>query len=106
MCARYPHLVSHEFEIERNGKVGDTATTYEIYETGDDPNVTIEDFEVPDPLGSHVLDKSADELNYYLDYGVFPDGDAPSPVTRRASAPSNEPVGRRTPDGNSRREAF
>ena len=111
MCARYPHLVSHEFEIERNGKANDTGTTYEIYEVGDDPNVTLEDFEVQDALGTIVLDKSADEMRHYLDYGVFPSEDDDEPVRRRGSERSErssapaERTGRRTPAGG-RRETF
>ena len=31
LCARYNPLVSTPFEIERNGKKGDTNTTYETY---------------------------------------------------------------------------
>lgn len=97
MCARYPHLVSNVFEIERNGKPGDTATQYEIYHVSADDK-TLEDFgDVPSPLGTHILDKSADEMQYFLDRGVFPDG-GEAPV-RRASA-SREDSGectRRTP---------
>lgn len=102
MCARYPHLVSHTFEIERNGKPGDTATTYEIYETGMD-DTSIEDFEVPSALGGLVLEKSADELSYYLDYQEFPDGDA-EPVRRRDSRNDSTAVRRRTPMGNTGRD--
>lgn len=118
MCARYPHLVSHEFEIERNGRPGDTATSYEIYEQADDPNVTMEDFEVPEILGTIVLDKDADEMRYFLDYGEFPSEDG-GDVRRRASNDrdngrrdagrrddySDRGTGRRTPAG-SRRDSF
>lgn len=72
MCSRYSHLVSHEFEIERNGKPKDTSTTYEIYEVGSDASVTMDDFDVPPTLGTIVLDKTADDMKYFLDYGDFP----------------------------------
>ena len=86
LCARYPHLVQHTFDIQRNGKVGDTQTTYEIYETGEDKNVTLEDFDVPDALGSHVLDKSFDELQYFVDHNDTFAEDDDMPVRRRSSS--------------------
>lgn len=94
LCARYPHLVSHTFEIERNGKAGEQTTTYEIYETGQD-DTTLEQFEVPDILGSHVLDKTADELAEYIRTGAFPEDGAP--VRRRESTSSESTYTRRTP---------
>lgn len=104
MCARYPHLMTHVFEIERNGKAGDTATTYEIYESAHNPEVTMDDFEVPEVLGTIVLDKTAEDMQYFLDYGEFPSDDNP-PVRRRGSERTEPAVGRRTPAGG-RREAF
>lgn len=108
ICARYPDVVSHVFEIERNGKKGEQTTTYEIYEVDKD-ETTLEDLpEVVDPLGTIVLDKSADDMEFFLDNGYFPpDGDE-APVRRRSSR-SEEPAEerrstRRTPAN--RREAF
>lgn len=99
ICARYPHLVSHTFEIERNGQAGDQQTTYEIYEVGNDENVRLEDFDVPEVLGSHVMDKTADDMTCYLNAGYFPnEGEQP---VRRGSAPE-----RRTPSNTGRREVF
>ena len=91
LCARYPHLVQHVFEIERNGKVGDTQTTYEIYPLdGVDEDVKLEDFTVPSPLGSHVLDKSFDELQYFVDHhDTFPEDDD-APIRRRSSSDYEE----------------
>lgn len=72
LCGRYNPLVAHTFEIERNGKKGDTNTTYEIYDLGQD-NTTIADLpEVTDPVGTIVLDKSYDDLNAFLELGYFP----------------------------------
>ena len=110
MCSRYPNTVTHTFEIERNGKAGDTQTTYEIYETGETPNVTLDEFDVPNPLGTIILDKSADELQSFLDTGDFGSGEAPRRRESTSSQPSNGGYTRRTPasgdDGNNRRRAF
>lgn len=102
LCSRYPHLVSHTFEIERNGKQGDTQTTYEIYETGDD-DTTINDFEIPQVLGELVLDKTADELQFFVDNGYFEENSAQP--RRRDAVSSDEQPSRRTPTSN-RRESF
>lgn len=75
LCGRYPHLITHTFEIERNGKAGDTSTTYEIYALDGTDDVTVDDFEVQDPLGTIILDKTAEDMRVYLDRGVFPDDD-------------------------------
>lgn len=119
VCARYAsngNLVSHIFEIERNGKKGDTSTTYEIYEIEKD-DTTMDDMpEVPDPIGSVILDKSADDMEFYLENGYFPPTGDDAPVRRRASRSEDEDVPfeedrterrnvRRTPAG-SRRDRF
>ena len=90
LCARYPHIVSHTFEIERNGQKGDTNTTYEIYPVGED-DTTLEDLpEQNDVLGTMVLDKSADDMEFFLENGYFPpDGDE-APVRRRSSKQEDE----------------
>lgn len=114
ICARYPNLVSHVFEIERNGKKGDQTTTYEIYEVDKD-ETTLEDMpEVQDPIGSIILDKSADDMEFYLENGYFPPTGDDAPVRRRANkseedVPSDEDrterrSTRRTPGG--RRDRF
>jgi hypothetical protein len=100
ICSRYPNLVSHTFEIERNGQAGSTQTTYEIYEVDKD-DTTLEDLpEMPEILGSVVLDKTADEMEYYLDNGDFPENDNNSRPERRTSRNEDRedrPTGRRTP---------
>lgn len=102
MCSRYPHLVSHTFEIERNGKAGDQQTTYEIYETGQD-ETTIDNFEIPKVLGTVVMDKSADDMQYFLDRGVFME-DAGS---GSKGATPDQQFARRTPANSAgRREVF
>lgn len=114
ICARYPNVVSHKFEIERNGQKGDTSTTYEIYEIGKD-DTTLEDLpEQKSVLGTLVLDKSADDMEFYLDNGYFPpDGDE-ALVRRRSSRQEDEPPfdedrrsgSRRTPATSGRRDRF
>lgn len=86
LCSRYPNLVSTEIEIERNGKKGDTGTTYSLYPAAPD-DTTLEDLpELPVIIGGLVLDKSAEEMEYYLDYGDFPNSDdGETPVQRRGS---------------------
>lgn len=110
LCARYPGVVSHVFEIERNGQKGDTTTTYEIYEVDKD-DTTLEDLpEVVDVLGGVVLEKDSDDMEFYIENGYFPPDDE-APVRRRSSRndddepPFEERGTRRTPATN-RRERF
>lgn len=71
LCSRYTPLVATPFEIERNGKKGDTNTTYETYALETD-GTTLEDLpEVPELLGTLILDKTYEELEYYLENGEF-----------------------------------
>ncbi len=112
ICARYPHLVSHTFEIERNGKPGSTQTTYEIYETGQD-DTTLEDLpEVPNIVGGIVLDKSAEDMEYYIQEGQFPPTDEDDMPIRRRSTNDEVPFDedrrstRRTPANNRRGDRF
>lgn len=108
ICARYAskdNLCSHVFEIERNGKPKETTTTYEIYEVDRD-ETTLEDLgEVQDPIGTVILEKSADDMNFYLENGYFPpEGDEDVPVRRRGrDDDSQERSARRTPASSERR---
>lgn len=117
ICARYPNVVSHIFEIERNGKPHETTTTYEIYEVDKD-DTKMEDLPEPiDVLGTIVLDKSADDMEFFLDNGYFPPEDDEAPVRRRSSSRAEEEApfeedrqerrgSRRTPATSSRRDRF
>lgn len=114
ICARYPNVVSHIFEIERNGKKGDQTTTYEIYEVDKD-DTTLEDLpEQNDVLGTIVLDKSADDMEFYLENGYFPPDGDDAPIRRRSSnRQEDEPPfeedrrgSRRTPATSGRRDRF
>ena len=86
LCSRYSKggFVSHTFEIERHGKPKDTNTTYGIYETGSD-DTTLDDFpEAKTAASGIVLDKTADDMEYYLETGEFPPTDEDdAPVRRR-----------------------
>ena len=106
ICYRYKDTVSHVFEIERNGKKNDTSTTYEIYEIEHD-DTKLEDLpDLPVILGGLVLDKSADDMEYYLQEGQFPPEDDELVVRRRPSSESVERTRRTPANGNYRREAF
>lgn len=103
MCSRYPNTVAHTFEIERNGNPGDTSTTYETYETGETPDVTLDEFEVPNPLGTIILTKNADEMQNFLESGSFGDDGS----NNRGGSEPTSGYTRRTPaSGSGRREAF
>lgn len=112
MMSRYPNFVSHVFEVERNGKPHDTGTTYEMYEISKD-DTTLEDFDTPNILGGVVLDKSFEEMDYYLANDEFPGDGEEEPVRRRSSNSEDsrrssrsseaEVEERRTPQRNSSR---
>ncbi len=104
LCSRYNPLVATPFEIERNGKKGDTNTTYETYALATD-GTTLEDLpEIPELLGTLIMDKSYEELCYFLENGEFEDSNnekevrrSPSTDQRRPAPATNGPVERRTP---------
>lgn len=112
LCSRYPNLVSHIFEIERNGKANDQQTTYEVYEIEQD-DTTLEDFDnIPDPLKGAVLNKTAEDMEYYIQEGEFPPEEDEEEVEehpRRRTTSNNSNTGRRerrTPSTNRRNEVF
>jgi len=73
LIKRTPNLVSQVFEIERNGKPGDTQTTYNFFTIGQPDNTKLTDLpEIPEVIGGIILDKTEAELNSYLTNGVFP----------------------------------
>jgi hypothetical protein len=97
-------ICSQTFEIERNGKAGDTQTTYEIYQTREKPDdAKLEDFDEPVIMGRLILDKSADDMEFYLENGYFPPEDeAPTRRSSRREEREEEEMprrrtGRRTP---------
>lgn len=99
LCARYPNLVSRTFDIERNGKKGEQTTTYSVYPVGDADGTSVQDVlddlgieALPSPLGTIILNKTADEMEQYIERGEFPSNDTPQ-VRRRGGS---EEGGRRT----------
>lgn len=104
LLSRYDRdpIVSQVFEIERNGRAGDTQTSYEIFRLDREyptDDTKLEDFEMPNILGGLVLDKSAEDMEFYLAEGYFPDDNAEQP-RRRNSNNADERPRRRTPANN------
>lgn len=106
LMGRYPNIVKRVFEIERCGKKGDMKTTYEIYPIDEDydENLTVADLgELPEVIGGIVLDKTAEDMEYYLQEGKFPpaeDDDTEDEAPRRRDTRTE---GRRTPGRTGRR---
>ena len=94
-------LCSHVFEIQRNGRAGDQSTTYSIFDMPKlQDNTTLEDLpEVPKILGGLVLDKTPEEMEYFLKHnGRFEDGETEELPMRRSDAVTE----RRTPSRGDR----
>lgn len=95
LCSRYNPLVGTVIEIERHGKKGDKNTTYQPY-PGKSDDVTLDDLpEKPDPVGTIVLDKTFDELSYFVENGTFAEEDT-KPVDRRAERTPQQPISQRS----------
>jgi len=113
LCSRYAtknNLVNNIFEVERNGKPKDQKTTYEIYQIDKDDTEIADLGELPKVLGSLVMDKTAEDMEYYLEQGEFPPNDNESederPIRRRDADDSGREsrrAERRTPANNGRR---
>lgn len=91
---RYNPLEEKVFEVERHGKAGDTNTKYEIYPLDGVEPVNMDEVEMPELEGSLILQKSFEDMEYYLDNGNFPSDDG-----------NNEPVRRRGAEAPARRAA-
>ena len=110
LCARYSSsntpLVSHIFEVERHGKKGDTSTVYEFYETGSD-ETKLEDLpEIPEVIGTIIMDKSAEDMEYFIENGSFKDSGSNNTKRSENNERSNMPTGRRTPSSGRRGDTF
>lgn len=98
---RYSPLENYVFDIERHGKAGDQTTKYEIYPIDSVQPFNLNDVEMPDLEGGLILQKSVEEMEYYLNYGQFPDSEVEQPVNvRRRQSAGSTPVSRRTPATN------
>lgn len=105
LFTRYTPLVGAIIEIERNGKAGDKNTTYLPFPVKVD-DTKLEDLpEAVEPLGSIILDKTFEELDYFVQSGSFPVEGQPrrnmqqAPVEsgqRRRSVPADEAPARRS----------
>ena len=94
-------LVSQVFDIERNGAAGSTQTTYEIYPVDAPDNTTLEDLpEFEGVMGGVILDKSVEDMEYYLEDGQFPPEVGEAPARRRDAVPRRREDVRRTPRRN------
>ena len=108
LCSRYSNtdkqLVGSLFDIERNGKPKDMKTDYNVYYVEADGK-RMEDFPEPKKaLGGLVLDKSYEDMEYFVNHKEFPEGGSSSnedetPFRRRSE-------GRRTPATTGREDAF
>jgi hypothetical protein len=98
---RYNPLDEKVFEIERHGKAGDTNTKYEIYPLDGVESVNMDDVEMPELEGSLIMQKSFEDMEYFLDNDKFPAEEGQeAPVRRRgAEAPRGRTTApaRRTP---------
>lgn len=111
-CAHTPHVSEVITEITRSGRKGDTSTTYRLYEMKETDDFNMADVadEIPEILGTIILDKTAEDMDYYLDHGDFPD--SVSENNRRDDArrsrrdddlPFEEDTPRRGRESNARR---
>lgn len=109
---KYQPLSNYVFEIERNGKAGSMDTTYEVFPTDEEAFDTA-DMDYPKILGGIIMDKSFEDMEYYLDNDKFPDTEAKASnegVQRRHARrqTEEEPVSRqstRAQAGTSRRSS-
>ena len=78
------------FEIERCGKKGDQKTTYQIYpvddlEDDECPIPNEDELTFPDVMEGIVLDKTAEDMEYYLDHEDFPKEEDDNKRSKRTS---------------------
>lgn len=95
LAVRYKPLVSTLFEIERNGKKGDINTVYETYPLETD-EITLEDLpQKPKLLGTLILDKTYEELEFFVQNGYFEEQIEEQEPVRRNVQENEQPVRRR-----------
>ncbi len=99
LCAKFNPLVATPIEIVRNGKKGDTSTTYDMWpDSAKTDNSIVEDFPEISAEGTAFQTKSFEDLQYFLQNGVFPeDVQNATAVTRRSTPQTRQPVRRETP---------
>lgn len=74
-CSHNPNVSEIVTEVERQGAAGDTSTTYGLYATRENDNFKMENIkeDIPEILGDVILDKSYDDMTYYVQHGLFPE---------------------------------
>lgn len=92
LCNRYSPLSEYVFEIERVGAAGSKDTRYEIYPMDKVEPVDLSNIEKPELLGGLILQKTAEEMEVFLETGNFPqtddNGNDAAPVRRQSAAPA------------------
>ena len=84
----------HVFTIERHGEAGDMETTYELIDEGCD-DIRLDDFdEIPNPVGTIILEKTFEELENFVKTRSFEEesNEVPDlPIRRRSTNGENVP---------------
>lgn len=100
-CSRYSPIVNWPVDIVRNGEKNNPKTDYDIFPGRQPDDTTIEDIlddvgvdELPQVIGTYVLEKTRAEMEYYVQNGDFPDNAVATP--RRVSRPVSAERGQAT----------
>lgn len=97
LSANIKSFVGTVFQITRSGKKGDTGTKYTNWPLSTD-DATLEEFpELTPILGSLVLDKTFEELDFFLDNGFFEEVEAPQSAPPAQDKGVRNPAGRQQP---------
>lgn len=105
LCNRYSPLSEYVFEIERVGVAGSKDTKYEIYPMDRVEPVDLAEVERPELLGGLILDKTADEMDIYLDTGEFPQIEKDTQRESRPKRETSHQATRRVPAGGAATQA-
>lgn len=101
LCSHHNPLCNEVVEIKRHGKAGSTDTTYTTYPI-ENSEVNLEEFDCSEPLGTIILDKTAEEMEVFLNTGNFPaNGNTNSNTSANGSSGV---MGRRTPSTSNVRD--
>lgn len=89
----------HTFTIERHGAANDMNTTYEFIDDGVDDTV-LDDFdEIPNPVGTIILQKTFEELEKFTETRSFDEADSDDipdiPIRRRGTTTESDDAPRR-----------
>lgn len=99
-------LCDEVIEVCRNGKKGDTNTTYDFFPINNSPiDLDDEQYQCAEPLGTIILDKSAEDMEVYLSTGSFPETNN-NGSSNSSHRDNLDTVQRRTPSNNPPRRAF